>query len=345
MPVTRLALSRAWRRGGLVLLVLLLAALCLPVMLASAAVGAAERLVARADGGSVADAELAAAISRLDQVARWVPPSTVLERTRARLALARGDNDGALAAIERAVALDPQSLAVRADATEIYLMAGDQARAADELARLGASPQAILSRGEWEFRAGRYARAYAWLSAAAWALPEPPVSLAYRRLTAAALSGQVPTDLEEMVFPVGEGLRVRGEQLRWSADNIHTDVSFGDELKVFAGREPGVGYLWWPRPASLIVQVDRPGAYRLAVRGCSSDASRTVGLKIGLGHTTIGQFALDVRCSRATLVVPLDAGLHVITLQASSGGGKALVDYLAISPRRPSEPERRTDDL
>lgn len=192
--------------------------------LAALQLGAAA-LVATEHGGGH-PARLDRPISDLRRAAALLPANPLPLRYLARVYAQRGQYDEAVAALEQAVALAPDSLLVRKELMLAYQSDDRLEQAARLEAQLGYTPDQIAAIGDTQRRYGDHVEALRWYDLALVRDPSLAPQLAFRRLFSAG-----PTDnprswtllrearavLPELELPhvTAAGVTAPGALLRW----------------------------------------------------------------------------------------------------------------------------------
>jgi len=262
-------------------------------------------------GGSLRD---------LQRAAQLLPADPLPQRYLARLYMLTEQHREAVAALEQARRLSPQSLLVRKELMIAYQTAGLSDQASQLEADVGYTPDRIVGIGDAYREGGDYVEAARRYDSALEREPDLAPRLAFRRLLTAALSDdrRLPELLHEAqtVFPdlmiprVGaEGVLLSGSMLRWLKEVPDRGILYGTPLNhPYYGSE---AVFWWSGHATLLLNVADPGDYLVRMTVLNGKPA-PIELAFGVNGTQLHRelfVAGDDSWAVVELVVPLRSSM------------------------------------
>jgi tetratricopeptide (TPR) repeat protein len=273
--------------------------------------------------------------SDLELAARRLPDDALPFRYLARAYALAGRADDAVAALERAYELQPDSMLVRSDLVAAYEAAGRPEQAALFSRDIGLSAEQLVSVADQYMTVRRYAEALSWYSRAVEEQPAFDAPTVLRRAVAAVGAGDPQADrlaaaLEQQdpAFAVprldGELLFNGGELIWLSA--VGSEVGYGTHLNYpYDGSD---GNFWWDGRAGAFVRLERGGTFLIEVH-VQHHAPPPIAMALGVDGQPRAQLDLargDDSWETVSLTVDLAAGVHSVDLWFLNNGSVNGVD-------------------
>lgn len=256
------------------LLILLLTAIVVPSLPDVAYARAAERAFTAAESAPTDAAKLEAAAAALQQAGRWASADPTLYRRMAQLYLRHGRSSDAIAVLEQAYRMQPESLLVSQDLAQAYEAAGETQRAGALWARIGMTPERMVRVGNTHLEQHAYPVAMAWYRLALDQDSRLRSTLAFQATIAAILSGSPDAtswletlhlqDPTFQVFTVQDTTLINGSRLRWWSD-IAKDVTYGTPLS-YPLDTANEGMFWWTGQALTVIAIPQTGSYNIQLQ-------------------------------------------------------------------------------
>lgn len=265
----------AWLRFGIMALIVVgVLYVVVPTFVGLLTLQHGAAALARVEQTGADPAMLAASIGDLQRAAELLPADPLPLRYLARAYQQSGRQADAIAVLEQATLLAPQSILVRQELLLAYQTAGRYERSALLETKLGYTPEQGVAIGDAYLANGNAVQALLWYDRVGDRWPERAKQLAFRRLVAAislndprapALLRQTQATLPGLEAPrVGtQQVVVNGAALRWVGDVSLPDAPSGISLNYPYGGSEGV--FWWNGRGTLIVAVDQPETYLLRI--------------------------------------------------------------------------------
>lgn len=247
---------------------------------------------------------------------RWLPNQPLVYRYLARIDQALDQPDQAIAALETALRLSPESLLIREELALAYSRNGESERAEQIWLELGLTPERMSSAADGFLRSGDAQTAFEWYQVAEQRAAQWPVEFRFRQVLAMARANISDPDLtaqgleDEVLFDATTGVHFPGGALRWWTVVPEYAVLIGTPLNFARPGDSGVMY--WIGEAIGLVKVDVGGAYAVTAQ-LRHGLPPPILMRIGVNNVVMQQLNLDRgddAVSAYTFQVDLPPGVH-----------------------------------
>jgi hypothetical protein len=268
------------------------------------------------DGEFTLQERSAEARSHVLAAQRWLPDKPLVYRYLARVDQALDQPDQAVAALETALRLSPESLLIREELALAYNRNGNGERAEQIWLELQLTPERMSSAADGFLRSGDAQTAFEWYQVAEQRAAQWPAEFRFRQVLAVAWANITDPDLiarglaDEVLFDATAGVQFPGGALRWWTEVPEQAVVIGTPLN-FA--RPGAsGVMYWTGEAIGLVKVDVGGAYAVTAR-LRHGLPPPILMRMGVNNVVMQQLSLDrgdAAVSAYTFKVDLPPGVH-----------------------------------
>ena len=261
------------------------------------------------------------AVEYLQQARTWSPASPSVYRSLAQAHLLLDRPEQAVAALEDAYRLQPDSLLIQQELAQAYEAYGEDEVAGDIWDSLGLTAARMANLGDQWFSVGKYDTAGEWYRRTLSRDPSIGSRIALQQALVEVASGSHDISASAFsdltVFTMGSDgeIVIPGTKLRWFTPIPEHNVHIGTPLTY--GHNRSVGVMWWSGRAGAVFEVEQAGHYTIVVRAMHDQPAPVVFALI-INTTPVATFNLDRADGSWETVatkVNLDASQYLIALQ------------------------------
>ena len=332
MSVSRHVVTSSFRRWiglwltpqniGWIAVLLMIMVVAFPVFMSAMYVMLGTHMLIAAQGGTGSQEDVTYALGLLEQARDWTPSEPHVYRMLAQAYQLNNQPELAVAALERAYRLRPESLLIQQELAAAYEVAGHMERVNAFWMRSGVLPIDMIALGDAALDLSEYEMSNIWYDRALRLDLDLQSQLALRRFLAAHLTGSSTAanllskaranDQALVVYTLEDTIKINGSHLRWM---LAFEGIFGRMLSYGAGDNTTMsGYLWWTGQAFAVVSVQQAGNYQISMHVLHNDPP-PIDMAIGVNGQQIQQVSLDKgdnSWETITIDVFLKSAIHTI---------------------------------